>query len=136
MTGRHQLLDQMSEEELLRQILAYARQGGWLAYHTHDSRRSAEGFPDLVAVHPDQRRLIFAELKSATGRVASVQQEWIEALRGVLWNRGVATRVEGPAGAVAAAMGHALLATVWRPADLDAAFEILIGGRPFHGEIR
>lgn len=48
-------------------------------YHTHDSRRSPSGFPDLVIVGPGG--CIFAELKSAKGKVTATQQTWIDALK-------------------------------------------------------
>jgi hypothetical protein len=51
-------------------------------YHTHDSRRSPSGFPDLVIVFPRTGALLIAELKSATGKVSAAQQKWIEALDG------------------------------------------------------
>lgn len=58
-----------------------------MAYHTHDSRRSEPGFPDLVLVKGT--RLIFAELKADTGRVSPAQQRWLDALgatsRAVVW---------------------------------------------------
>lgn len=41
-------------------VVDLARDRGWWAYHTHDSRRSAAGFPDLVLV---RERVVFAELK-------------------------------------------------------------------------
>lgn len=46
-------------------------------YHTHDSRRSPSGFPDLVIVGA---RTIFVELKSDTGRVTKAQGEWLRDL--------------------------------------------------------
>lgn len=47
-------------------------------YHTHDSRRSPAGFPDLVIAGPNQ--VIYAELKSTRGRLTADQAAWIEAL--------------------------------------------------------
>lgn len=51
---------------------------GWTAYHTHDSRHSAPGFPDLVLVRPP--RIVFAELKTATGKLSEAQVHWIALL--------------------------------------------------------
>ena len=51
---------------------------GWKhAYHTHDSRRSDTGFPDLVLVRD---RVVFLELKREQGRVTDTQREWLAAL--------------------------------------------------------
>jgi hypothetical protein len=52
----------------------------WEVYHTHDSRHSPAGFPDLVLVRPP--RVIFAELKTATGRVTADQWRWRDLLDG------------------------------------------------------
>lgn len=46
-------------------------------YHTHDSRRSAEGFPDYVIRTVP---LIVAELKAEGGEVTRAQIEWLGAL--------------------------------------------------------
>lgn len=70
----------MSEKQLQQSIITLAQWHGWRTYHTHDSRRSAPGFPDLCMVHPRQGRLIFAELKSTTGRVSKHQREWLQDL--------------------------------------------------------
>lgn len=73
----------LSEAEFQRQVTQLADALGWsLQYHTHDSRRSQPGFPDLVLVHPGQRRLIYAELKAARGAVSDAQWAWHMALRG------------------------------------------------------
>lgn len=72
----------MSEATLQRNILSLAVESlGWLAYHTHDSRRSQPGFPDLVLAHARQQRLIFAELKTERGRQTNEQKLWEGHLR-------------------------------------------------------
>ena len=53
------------ERELLAAVIDLARLRRWLCYHTHDSRHSAAGFPDLLLVRG--RRLMAAELKTARG---------------------------------------------------------------------
>ena len=81
----------MSEDELLAAVLELARWLGWRTYHTHDSRRSNPGFPDLVIVRDD--RLLFVELKSTKGRLTAEQTEWLKAL------------------------GYVASVATWRPAD-------------------
>jgi hypothetical protein len=70
----------MTEAELQTNVRQVARLGGWLTYHTNDSRRSDKGFPDLVFVHPLTGRTVYAELKSVKGRIRPEQQQWIDAL--------------------------------------------------------
>lgn len=68
----------MTERELQNAVLELAGYLGWKCYHTFDSRRSQAGFPDLVLVKPG--RLIFAELKSARGKLTNAQADWGAAL--------------------------------------------------------
>lgn len=70
----------MSEASFQGAILEYAALQGFLAYHTHDSRHSAKGYPDLTLVRGS--RLLFAELKTDKGRVSLEQQVWLDALAG------------------------------------------------------
>jgi hypothetical protein len=70
----------MLEADLQAEVVKLARMLGWLVYHTYDSRRSAAGFPDLVMVHPQSGAQLFAELKSATGKVTAEQDQWLRAL--------------------------------------------------------
>ena len=69
----------MPEEQLLADIRALATRLGWLCYHTHDSRRSQAGYPDLTLTNG--RRVIFAELKTATGKPTQEQATWLALLR-------------------------------------------------------
>jgi len=71
----------MSENELeehMRRILADLPSVRW--YHTHDSRRSPSGFPDLVAVGPGG--VLFRELKREGKKPTVSQAAWLAALRG------------------------------------------------------
>ena len=89
------------EKALQARIIEAARALHWRTYHVFDSRRSAPGWPDLAMVRGD--RLIFAELKSAKGKVTVEQQEWLDAL----------AKVPG------------VECFVWRPEDVKSAIEIL-----------
>lgn len=91
------------ESVFLQEIRQVATLLGWRVYHTHDSRRSDVGFPDLVLAKPG--RLIFAELKTERGRIGAEQAEWLEVL------------------------GTAAESYLWRPADRDDIIAILKGER-------
>jgi hypothetical protein len=93
----------LSEAQFQRQVIQLAALLGYRVYHTHDSRRSAAGFPDLVLVHP-KRGTVFAELKTDTGKVKPEQAEWLADLQ---------------------AAGQR--AYLWRPADFDQITTILRG---------
>lgn len=69
------------EADFQAQVTKAARQLGWArVYHTYDSRRSEEGFPDLVLVSRRQRRVIFAELKNDTEQETPEQKLWMDDL--------------------------------------------------------
>ena len=71
----------MTEAELQSAILEVARWNGWKVYHTHNSRRSQPGFPDLILIRDGT--MLAWELKSDTGRVTAEQWDWIHAFAGV-----------------------------------------------------
>lgn len=83
----------MSEDVFQRQVEKLAESLGWKVYHTHDSRRSHRGWPDLVLGR--RGRVLFRELKTMKGRTTPDQKEWLELLN---------------------AAGHD--AAVWRPVQL------------------
>src|SRR5258706_10722087 len=68
----------MTEREWQAQVVQLARTLGWdHIYHTHDSRSSEPGFPDLVLV---RERVVYLELKTDTGKLSAAQEGWIAAL--------------------------------------------------------
>lgn len=89
-----------TEAALLAHVLRRLKAHKWTAYHTHDSRRSQPGYPDIAAVRGS--RLLYAELKSAKGRLTTEQRLWLDAL----WSAGAECYV-------------------WKPADLDWIEEVL-----------
>lgn len=73
----------MSEKELRRAVMDMARMFGWSAFHQPDSRHMIgdPGFPDLCLMRAgDPPRLVFAELKTMTGRLSAGQVEWLGTL--------------------------------------------------------
>ncbi len=81
-----------SEKDFQDSVCELAKWHGCMVYHTHDSRRSEPGFPDLVIV--GTHGVLFRELKTERGRLTGPQNDWLGRL--------------ARAGANAA---------VWRPAD-------------------
>lgn len=91
----------MNEREWTRWVKGRADEWGWLRYHTHRSDFSPAGFPDECLVRPP--RLVFAELKSATGKLSPNQVRWRDELAevpGVEWY-------------------------LWRPSDADEVIRVL-----------
>ncbi len=106
----------ISETAFQQVVIDVARWHGWLAFHPLPAQnargrwRTAQagdtGFPDLVLAHP-KRGVIFAELKSAIGKLSDAQQTWLATLK--------------QAGAEV---------YVWRPADIEQIKAILKESRP------
>ena len=80
------------EEHFQQRLIKTAVLCGWLVYHTHDSRKSREGFPDLILVKEGVRKgvLLALELKRGRKEVRAMLQPanksgrkqlaWIQAL--------------------------------------------------------
>jgi hypothetical protein len=85
----------MTEKELDRHVRRLCTDLGLLRYHPMDSRGSSSGYPDLTVAGPNG--VIFAELKSAVGKLRPDQVTWRDQLltAGARWH-------------------------LWRPADLAA----------------
>lgn len=88
-----------SEEDFDARLVKLAKELLWDSYHTHDSRKSAGGFPDRTFWRD---RVFFAELKAEDGKLSAAQSTVIEGLRS--------------AGAEV---------YVWRPSDWPAIVEVL-----------
>lgn len=97
--------DFANEKEFQAAVVKEAKRLGWLIYHTYDSRRSKEGFPDLCMVKPP--RVVFVELKTdaKSSQPTAKQKEWLTALK----------------------KSDELHTDLWRPADYDDAIEFLTG---------
>lgn len=78
-----------SEKEFQSQVVEAAKALGWLVYHTHDSRRSEPGFPDLVMVHERKKLVMYRELKTQTGKTTPDQKKWLGVLSAVGSDAGV-----------------------------------------------
>lgn len=84
------LLDrQISEAAFQKQVIHLARLRGWRVFHARAAMNArgrymtpvaadGAGFPDLVLTRD---RVIFAELKSETGRTSYQQDAWLAALK-------------------------------------------------------
>jgi hypothetical protein len=93
---------QLTEDQFQQQIIDLAKLHGYtLIYHTHDSRRSQPGFPDLVLVNERRGHALFRELKTSTGRLTEAQHNWLTGMKIANLN-----------------------ADVWRPADLESGLII------------
>lgn len=57
------------------------RHAGYMTYHVFDSRRTAVGFPDIVALKG--RDLLVLELKTDKGKVTPEQYVWLRAFANV-----------------------------------------------------
>lgn len=65
----------ITEKQFMGQVIQLAKLFGWLIYHTHDSRRSVAGFPDLILLRGG--RLLVVELKVGKNRATADQQAWL-----------------------------------------------------------
>jgi hypothetical protein len=69
-----------SEADFQQQLITAAKRMGYRCYHTHDSRKSEPGFPDLVLASPRQKRIVYAELKRPGENLSEDQAWWAAAL--------------------------------------------------------
>lgn len=94
---------EMLEAPFQASVISLAKLGGWRYYHTYNSKRSPEDFPDLILVKGPM--LIVAECKRDSESPTPGQYEWLEAFDAV----------------------RMVWAGVWRPRDM-AEITAMIGG--------
>ena len=111
-TAEEVVTELISEEQLQSTVVDMAHAFGWMVYHTHDSRRSPTGFPDLVLVRPPT--VWFVELKSEKGKLT--EGHWT---RKDTWLPGQKDWLDVLKGCVTVKSG------VWRPSDRDAIEALL-----------
>lgn len=107
--ARSLLLSNLSEAAWQKQVMEWAKRGGWLTFHASGCqhyKRNARGFPDLVLLHPERRIVFFAELKTEHGKATTAQIEWLAALNTV----------------------DSYGAQLWRPRDWQEIQVLLLGG--------
>lgn len=85
----------VTEKAFSQTVVEYARLNGWRVWRPWLAIHSPRGFPDLTMVRDG--RLVFAELKSDSGKTTEAQEEWLAELREV----------------------PGVTAVVWRPSDWD-----------------
>lgn len=87
----------LSEKAWQQLVVDFARIHGWWTHHHHDSRRSSEGWPDLVLLRDGEA--LFVELKREDGKVTPAQGYVLDLLESAGCEVGV-----------------------WRPSDEERAF--------------
>jgi len=127
----NRLTNTATETEFLTTVIELAQFAGWKVAHfrparTKDGWRTAVagdvGFPDLVLAKSGS--VIFAELKSQSGRVDTSQKEWLAALTDTdpdVWS-GVQVA------AVASGSEHfpqLFSVYLWRPSDMSEIRSVL-----------
>jgi len=97
----------MTERAFQSAVVRVAREAGWdFRYHTHNSRRSPSGFPDLILCHRDPGQVCYAvECKTDTGACTKAQEAWLAALAG----------------------STGVVSAVWRPQDWESIVAQLRG---------
>lgn len=117
-----------TEKEWQRQVTELLKLYHWdWWYHVTQAQYSPWGWPDLAAVRRRDRRLLFAELKSESGRATPDQLAVLELLLDV--SRGGATdsRVAWPIFGTESLLPGLVRVDVelWRPSDIDRVMEVL-----------
>lgn len=81
------IVKQMDEKSWQDWIIREATDHGWKTYHTHNSRRSQPGYPDLAMVHPDHGYVLLELKREPTpknpAKLRPEQRQWLALLQRV-----------------------------------------------------
>jgi hypothetical protein len=93
----------LTEEQFYHQVVDLAHIFGWKVAHFRPAQTSkgwrtpvgadGRGFPDLVLAKDSV--ILFAELKSETGKASPEQGEWLKILNGYLWKPSDIEEIQG-----------------------------------------
>ena len=115
-TEARRILDaNISEKDFMQQVIDAARYLGWKVFHTHDSRKSEPGYPDLTMIR--NGFLIFAELKREGKKLTDEQEMWKFSIEGVETR---AMQVDKRGREM-----YPVEYYVWHPSDFEEIMEIL-----------
>lgn len=81
----------ITHEHLRQAIRDCATLLGWRCFTTQNSRGTTPGEPDIRLIHPGQRRVLWVELKTGSGRLTRAQRDVLADLRAagqeaVIWH--------------------------------------------------
>ena len=102
-----------TEKEMQASIVKAAKECGWLVYYDTVPFRSVPGWPDLVLLHREKKRILIWELKTAHGILSAAQAEWLDAWKEIL------------GAIVSPAPGDHVSVGVITPANLEEAYRLL-----------
>jgi hypothetical protein len=94
------------EKHFMADVIKEAKRQGWRCYHTHNSRRSQAGFPDLVMIRGCF--MIVAELKVGKNDLEPAQHDWMMDFEAVAYESNGRVRY-----------------FLWRPQDWQTIKELL-----------
>jgi hypothetical protein len=100
------IAETVAEKDFQDAVCRLADESGWEWFHPRNNRENKDGYVDLTLFHPVRRRIVFAELKTETGRRSAAQDNWAETIAesgGEYW--------------------------LWRPSDWADIVEILTGAK-------
>jgi VRR-NUC domain len=104
----------MKEAQFQKWVVDVAKRLGWSVWHVPAPMRAtkagwvgakeAAGLPDLIMLHPDPPRLVFAEIKGEKGKLSVDQQQFLAMARALslystavnayLWTPGMEQQIE------------------------------------------
>ena len=83
------LADTIDEKDFQAAVIKLAKRNGWKVHYTTNSRRSPDGWPDLILSSSARGKFLVRELKTEKGKPTSGQLDWLEELQALGIDAGV-----------------------------------------------